>query len=202
MSQNVRALTAARPSPPDDRARRWATASAGDAHRVTQVRPPRRRRSRGRERPARWDDEPGWTRIAGLPVSYDYSAEEIPAGADRWSTWDQSQPTERGPRRTRTGWSPSSARSTTSSGVLKTGKEADVFLLRARRARHRPGCLLAAKRYRGDAAPQFHRDAGYLEGRRVRKTRDNRAIANRGAFGRQLIAGQWAGAEFDALCRL
>jgi len=48
----------------------------------------------------------------------------------------------------------------------------------------------------------FHRDAGYLEGRRVRESRVNRATASRSAFGRQMIAGQWANAEFTALCKL
>ena len=62
-------------------------------------------------------------------------------------------------------------------GVLKTGKEADVFLLR----RGVPGtdrsCLLAAKRYRSAEHRQFHRDGEYLDGRRVRESRDNRAMA-------------------------
>jgi RIO kinase 1 len=87
-------------------------------------------------------------------------------------------------------------------GILKTGKEADVFLVR----RHVPGtdrsCLLAAKRYRDAEHRLFHRDAGYLEGRRVRESRVNRATASRSAFGKQMIAGQWANAEFSALCRL
>jgi RIO kinase 1 len=87
-------------------------------------------------------------------------------------------------------------------GVLKTGKEADVYLIR----RHVPGtdksCLLAAKRYRDAEHRLFHRDAGYLEGRRVRESRVNRATANRSAFGKQMIAGQWANAEFTALGRL
>jgi len=48
----------------------------------------------------------------------------------------------------------------------------------------------------------FHRDAGYLEGRRVRESRTNRAMSSRSAFGRSAIAGQWAGAEFSALYRL
>ncbi len=48
----------------------------------------------------------------------------------------------------------------------------------------------------------FHRDAGYLEGRRVRRSREMRAMANRTAFGRDVISAQWAGAEFAALCRL
>src|SRR6266568_6687600 len=87
-------------------------------------------------------------------------------------------------------------------GVLKTGKEADVFLVR----RGVPGtdrsCLLAAKRYRDATHRQFHRDAGYLEGRRTRDTRVTRAAANRTAFGKQAIAGQWANAEFAALRQL
>jgi RIO kinase 1 len=48
----------------------------------------------------------------------------------------------------------------------------------------------------------FHRDSGYLEGRRTRESRINRAVANRSAFGRQALAGQWAAAEFGALTRL
>ena len=63
-------------------------------------------------------------------------------------------------------------------------------------------CLLAAKRYRDAEHRLFHRDAGYLEGRRTRESRVNRAAANRTAFGRQAIAGQWANAEFGALCQL
>jgi RIO kinase 1 len=94
-------------------------------------------------------------------------------------------------------------------GVLKTGKEADVHLVR----RFLPGpssgadptpvavhdVVMAAKRYRGSDHRLFHRDAGYLEGRRVRKSRETRAMARRTEFGRALIAGQWAQAEFEAL---
>ena len=48
----------------------------------------------------------------------------------------------------------------------------------------------------------FHRDAGYVEGRRVRRSRETRAMARRTEFGRDLLAGQWAAAEFAALARL
>ena len=48
----------------------------------------------------------------------------------------------------------------------------------------------------------FHRDAAYTEGRRVRRSRETRAMAQRTAFGRDLLAGQWAAAEFGALVRL
>src|SRR5262249_36920966 len=84
----------------------------------------------------------------------------------------------------------------------KTGKEADVHLVeRGVPGTDRSG-LLAAKRYRPAEHRLFHRDAGYLEGRRVRESRANRAMRNRTAFGRELIAGQWAMAEFGALSRL
>jgi RIO kinase 1 len=87
-------------------------------------------------------------------------------------------------------------------GVLKTGKEADVVLLERGVPDTAEGCLLAAKRYRDTTHRAFHRDAAYLEGRRVRRSRENRAMATRTAFGRDLIAQQWAAAEFAALSRL
>jgi RIO kinase 1 len=125
----------------------------------------------------------------------------LPEG-DRWSTWDQSTPLERGPK-PRPKWLVTDLAAVDSElGILKTGKEADVYLIR----RYVPGtdrsCLLAAKRYRDAEHRLFHRDAGYLEGRRVRESRVNRATASRSAFGKQMIAGQWANAEFTALCRL
>jgi RIO kinase 1 len=125
----------------------------------------------------------------------------LPEG-DRWSTWDQSTPTERGPKPYPKWLVTDLAAVDYELGVLKTGKEADVFLVR----RGVPGtdrsCLLAAKRYRDATHRQFHRDAGYIEGRRVRESRVNRAVASRSGFGRQAIAGQWAQAEFNALVQL
>jgi RIO kinase 1 len=86
----------------------------------------------------------------------------------------------------------------TDHGVLKTGKEADVHLL-SRGVPDGAHMLVAAKRYRVAEHRMFHRDAGYTEGRRVRKSRERRALANRTEFGRELASGQWAGAEFAAL---
>jgi RIO kinase 1 len=121
---------------------------------------------------------------------------------DRWSTWDQSSPTERGPLPYPDWLVTDLAATDTELGVLKTGKEADVFLLR----RGVPGtgnsCLLAAKRYRSAEHRQFHRDSEYLDGRRVRESRVNRAMAARSAVGKAMIAEQWAVAEFAALCQL
>jgi RIO kinase 1 len=131
----------------------------------------------------------------------DDATDGLPEG-DRWSTWDQSTPTERGPLPHPDWLVTELAAVDTELGILKTGKEADVYLLR----RAVPGtdreCLLAAKRYRDAEHRMFHRDAGYLEGRRTRESRVNRATANRSNFGREAIAGQWAQAEFTALCRL
>jgi RIO kinase 1 len=160
---------------------------------------------RGKKRGKFYADEPSYLkRDRHLPKLAPENAGDatdgLPAG-DRWSTWDQSTPTERGPRPHPSWLVTELAAVDTELGILKTGKEADVYLLR----RGVPGdrsCLLAAKRYRDAQHRLFHRDAGYLEGRRTRESRVNRAAANRSTFGRQAIAGQWANAEFGALCHL
>ncbi|MFD2491860.1 serine protein kinase RIO [Amycolatopsis jiangsuensis] len=127
-----------------------------------------------------------------------YTETALPDGADRWTTWGEA---DQGPH-PRPDWVITGLGALdTDLGVLKTGKEADVHLVR----RHEPGAegvLLAAKRYRSDEHKLFHRDAGYLEGRRMRRSREMRAIAGRTTFGRNLIAEQWAAAEFAALTRL
>ncbi|MFF0293589.1 serine protein kinase RIO [Kitasatospora sp. NPDC004615] len=129
-------------------------------------------------------------------------ATDGPAVGDRWSTWDQSTPTEKGPQ-PRPDWVITElAAVDTEFGIVKTGKEADVFLLE----RSVPGTerrtLMAAKRYRDSQHRMFHRDSGYLEGRQHKESRVSRAMAKRTAFGKEAIAGQWAAAEFTALCRL
>ena len=99
-----------------------------------------------------------------------------------------------------TGYPPRAAATDIDLGVFKTGKEADVSLIRRTHGDH--SVLLAAKQYRDAQHRLFHRDAGYLEGRRMRRSRENRAMATRTEFGRELIAGQWAAAEFAVLSRL
>ncbi|HTJ67257.1 MAG TPA: RIO1 family regulatory kinase/ATPase [Actinospica sp.] len=136
----------------------------------------------------------------------------LPPGADRWSTWGEG---ELGPD-PRPEWLIVSDGAVDSRlGVVKTGKEADVHLVE----RWVPGgdafdgyryaddgspavlgsCLLAEKIYRGNDHRNFHRDAGYLDGRRTRESRLDRAVANRTRFGLKVIAEQWAVAEFAAL---
>lgn len=123
-----------------------------------------------------------------------------PPEGERWSSWDGAM---HGPK-PRPGWVITAFAAVDADlGVLKTGKEADVHVLR----RWVPGdphrdVVMAAKRFRGHQHRMFHRDAGYLEGRRVRRSRETRAMGRRTDFGKALIAGQWAATEFDVLGKL
>jgi RIO kinase 1 len=124
---------------------------------------------------------------------------DLPETGDRWSSWDAA---EQGPAPLPDWVRTEHGAVDTELGMLKTGKEADVFLVR----RAVPGSdqvsMLAAKRYRDADHRLFHRDAGYLDGRRVRRSREMRAMTNRTSFGKELIAGEWARAEFGALSHL
>jgi RIO kinase 1 len=135
--------------------------------------------------------------------AFSYEFLDEPGDGQRWSTWSSVVKGAHGPE-PRPSWViTSDAAVDTELGVLKTGKEADVFLLE----RAVPGVddqtsILAAKRHRGREHRNFHRDAGYLEGRTVRRSRDQRAIESRTRYGVQVMAGQWAATEFAALCEL
>ena len=140
-----------------------------------------------------------------------FAVDTIPDGppeGQRWSSWDGAQ---HGPG-PRPDWVITDLGAVDQDlGILKSGKEADVHVLR----RWVPGSetndtnesnatdvRMAAKRFRDSEHRMFHRDAGYLEGRRVRRSREMRAMARRTEFGRQLISTQWASAEFNALSEL
>ncbi len=82
-------------------------------------------------------------------------------------------------------------------GILKSGKEADVFLLE--RATDTRTSVLAAKRYRSHTDRMFHRDAAYTEGRTQRRTRDRRAVAKSSRYGRRVESASWAATEFAHL---
>ena len=127
----------------------------------------------------------------------------------RWSTWpDTAHTLDRGPQPFPDWVVQHDGAIDTELGILKTGKEADAFLLeRALPTEHRTGApgeevLLVAKRYRAPERASFHRSHDYAEGRRGTDTREARAIAKGTAFGRQAAAGQWARTEFDVLGRL
>ena len=122
-----------------------------------------------------------------------------PDEGQRWTTWPATTPTERGPR-PHPAWLETSAGAfDTELGIVKTGKEADVFLIE-RAIPGAQGCTLAAKRYRGGEHSDFHRSHRYEEGRRLPNSRDARAVAAKSSYGRAVSAAHWAVSEFSALC--
>ncbi|WP_048554140.1 serine protein kinase RIO [Nostocoides japonicum] len=142
--------------------------------------------------------------LHSIPLQPDAPTDpDAPPEGERWSTWDGAT---HGPV-PRPDWVVTNLGAVDEDlGILKSGKEADVHLVRrwvpdgtTHPARD---VTMAAKRYRPSERRMFHRDAGYLEGRRVRRSRETRAMARRTEFGREVIAVQWAGAEFGALGRL
>ena len=149
-------------------------------------------------------DEPTDSRLDGIDPSFvfDFRSYDDPDDTDqRWSTWHSVEPLCRGPE-PRPDWVVNSqAAIDTDLGILKTGKEADVFLLE-RAEPDGPSVVMAAKRYRGEEHRTFHRSAAYTEGRRTRNSRDTRALAKKTAHGRSVAAGQWAWAEWESLTRL
>ena len=125
----------------------------------------------------------------------------------RWSTWLDVEPLCRGPE-PRPDWVVTSqAAVDTELGILKTGKEADAFLLE----RAVPGSdgldepgqsvVMVAKRYRTSEHRSFHRAAAYTEGRSMKRSRDQRALKRKSTFGRQVATSEWAVSEWDALKR-
>ena len=133
---------------------------------------------------------------------FDFEAyDELEAADQRWSTWLSVEPLSRGPE-PRPDWVVTSQGAIdTELGILKTGKEADVFLLE-RGEPDGPSVVMAAKRYRGEETRSFHRSTSYTEGRKTRRSRDARALARKSSYGRQVAAGQWAWAEWEAHKRL
>src|ERR1700733_1273564 len=79
---------------------------------------------------------------------------------------------------------------------LKSGKEATVYLVRSGASRR------CAKVYRNMAQRSFQRRAQYQEGRKVRGSRQARAIAKSTHFGRKQQESDWKNAEVDALYKL
>jgi len=79
---------------------------------------------------------------------------------------------------------------------LKSGKEAAVYVVRAK---GEPCC---AKVYKDMSQRSFKKRAQYQEGRRVRNSRQARAIRKRSRFGRKEEESEWKNAEVDALYQL
>ncbi|HEY6001562.1 MAG TPA: RIO1 family regulatory kinase/ATPase, partial [Anaeromyxobacter sp.] len=78
-------------------------------------------------------------------------------------------------------------------GRLKSGKEADLWLVR------HAGEIVAAKVYKARQARSFRNNAAYKEGRQVRNTRTQRAMDRGSRFGQAAAEDAWKAKEADAL---
>lgn len=79
---------------------------------------------------------------------------------------------------------------------LKSGKEAAVYVVRSE------GEIRCAKVYKEANKRGFHKQALYREGRKVRSSRQARAMGNRTRYGRKQQEDVWQNTEVDALYRL
>jgi RIO kinase 1 len=151
------------------------------------------------------DTDPDHDRLDGIDSSFVFDFESYDEPDDdrqRWTTWYDVDPLCRGPE-PRPDWVVTSRGAIdTELGILKTGKEADVFLVE-RGDPHEPEntVVMAAKRYRGTEHRNFHRAASYTEGRSMKRSRDVRAVKRKSTWGRVVAAGEWAVSEWDALKR-
>ena len=112
-------------------------------------------------------------------------------------------------------WLVSEPTTDTDLGILCSGKEAQVSLIRRSDDRGR-SCLIARKHYiprkakeKGELealgvqrASAFRHDVAYREGRQFRKSRDRRAVERMTAYGRSLLQQRWTDHEYDVLRRL
>lgn len=79
---------------------------------------------------------------------------------------------------------------------LKSGKEATVYLVRSK------GRVRCAKVYKDAHHRSFRQATVYREGRKVKSSRDARAMEKGSRFGRQELEEAWQNAEVGALYRL
>src|SRR6478735_8299936 len=135
---------------------------------------------------------------------FDFQTYDDLGDGQRWTTWLDVEPLSRGPE-PRPDWVVTSqAAIDTELGILKTGKEADAFLLeRAVPDSDLVGesVIMVAKRYRSSEHRSFHRAASYTEGRSVKRSRDERALKAKSTWGKIVATSEWATSEWDALKR-
>jgi len=81
-------------------------------------------------------------------------------------------------------------------GQLMSGKEATVYIVRC------AGEIRCAKVYKDARQRSFRKSASYQEGRKVKNSRQARAMDKGSRYGRQMQEEAWQSAEVDALYRL
>ena len=100
-------------------------------------------------------------------------------------------------------------------GNLKSGKEAEIFVVERTSLDGTRRCLLAHKRYRPHTVTHkgelealgfqrgnsFMNDLAYRDGRKFAKSRDQRAAERMTNYGKKLLTGRWTGHELDMMQR-
>ncbi len=81
-------------------------------------------------------------------------------------------------------------------GQLMSGKEATVYIVRCGEE------IRCAKVYKDARQRSFRKSASYQEGRKVKNSRQARAMEKGSRYGRQMQEEAWQSAEVDALYRL
>ncbi len=81
-------------------------------------------------------------------------------------------------------------------GQLMSGKEATVYIVRCGEE------IRCAKVYKDARQRSFRKSASYQEGRKVKNSRQARAMEKGSRYGRQMQEEAWQNAEVDALYRL
>jgi len=81
-------------------------------------------------------------------------------------------------------------------GQLMSGKEASVFVVRCGES------IRCAKVYKDAKQRSFRKSASYQEGRKVKNSRQARAMEKGSRYGRKMQEEVWQSAEVDALYRL
>ena len=79
---------------------------------------------------------------------------------------------------------------------LQSGKEAQVFIVRFE------GNLCVAKVYKKANHRSFKNRADYTEGRKVRNSRQQRAMQKKSSFGKEALESNWYQSEYQMLHRL
>jgi len=79
---------------------------------------------------------------------------------------------------------------------LMSGKEATVYVVRCGEK------ICCAKVYKEANQRSFHKNASYQEGRKVKNSREARAMAKGSSYGRKKAEEVWQNAEVDALYKL
>jgi RIO kinase 1 len=101
-------------------------------------------------------------------------------------------------------------------GVLKSGKEAEIFVVERTSLDETRHCLLAHKRYRPRSvkskgelealgfsrASSFVNDHVYREGRRFRRSREQRAVERMTDHGKRILNERWMGFEHEVMTRV